>query len=127
MAPSGRIKAMDGVNPDTVWTWNAIGKRAGRLEPQRRRARSREGFLLNHLIIRNLPHEGGVRSPSNSDPVTGQAAWFDLRVASRNARTPSGACEPQFPALPLPPGWTRRRASTITAASSARARLSATR
>ena len=29
----GRIKAqvrlMDGVNPDTVWTWNAIGKRAG--------------------------------------------------------------------------------------------------
>ncbi len=20
---------MDGVNPDTVWTWNAIGKRAG--------------------------------------------------------------------------------------------------
>src|SRR6185437_2375442 len=29
----GRVKAqlrlMDGVNPDTVWTWNAIGKRAG--------------------------------------------------------------------------------------------------
>ena len=30
---SGRIEAqiklMDGVNPDTVWTWNAIGKRSG--------------------------------------------------------------------------------------------------
>ena len=29
----GRIEAqvrlMDGVNPDTCWTWNAIGKRAG--------------------------------------------------------------------------------------------------
>src|SRR6202521_5860612 len=29
----GRVKAqvklMEGVNPDTVWTWNAIGKRAG--------------------------------------------------------------------------------------------------
>src|SRR3546814_17274509 len=29
----GRIKAqvelMEGVNPDTVWTWNAIGKRRG--------------------------------------------------------------------------------------------------
>ena len=33
----GRVKAqvklMDGVNPDTVWTWNAIGKRVGRLGP----------------------------------------------------------------------------------------------
>ena len=31
-SPHGRVKAqiklMDGVNPDTVWTWNAIGKRA---------------------------------------------------------------------------------------------------
>ena len=30
---NGRVKAqvklMDGVNPDTVWTWNAIGKRSG--------------------------------------------------------------------------------------------------
>ena len=25
----GRARLMDGVNPDTVWTWNAIGKRAG--------------------------------------------------------------------------------------------------
>ena len=24
-----QIKLMDGVNPDTVWTWNAIGKRSG--------------------------------------------------------------------------------------------------
>src|SRR5690606_7603242 len=32
-SPHGRVKApiksMDGVNDDTVWTWNAIGKRAG--------------------------------------------------------------------------------------------------
>ena len=30
---------MEGVNPDTVWTWNAIGKRARRLglAPMRRR------------------------------------------------------------------------------------------
>ena len=30
---AGRLKCqvalMEGVNPDTVWTWNAIGKRAG--------------------------------------------------------------------------------------------------
>ncbi len=24
-----QVKLMDGVNPDTVWTWNAIGKRSG--------------------------------------------------------------------------------------------------
>ena len=30
---------MDGVNPDTVWTWNAIGKRSGAwdLDPTMRR------------------------------------------------------------------------------------------
>lgn len=28
-AIKAKIKTMDGVNPDTVWTWNAIGKRAG--------------------------------------------------------------------------------------------------
>jgi anaerobic selenocysteine-containing dehydrogenase len=24
-----RVRLMDGVNPHTVWTWNAIGKRSG--------------------------------------------------------------------------------------------------
>ena len=38
-----QVRLMDGVNPDTVWTWNAIGKRAGawhlaRMRPRRRRA-----------------------------------------------------------------------------------------
>ena len=25
----GQVRLMEGVNPDTVWTWNAIGKRRG--------------------------------------------------------------------------------------------------
>ncbi len=45
----GRIrvptKLMDGVNPDTVWTWNAIGKRSGRLEPRSRLARVPQGLF----------------------------------------------------------------------------------
>ena len=62
------------------------------------RTKSKKGFLLNHLISELLPErEGGYRY-SNSDPVTGQAAWYDLRVrvekavrsgrasASRNSR-----------------------------------------
>ncbi len=44
-----------------------------------------QGFLLNHLISELLPErEGGYRY-SNSDPVTGQAAWYDLRVRIEKA------------------------------------------
>ncbi len=42
---------------------------------------------------------------SNSDPVTGQAAWFDLRVRLRKcAPAEEGFAEPAFERLPLPPG-----------------------
>ena len=39
---------MEGVNPDTVWTWNAIGKRAGawNLAPQTRRRRARDSCSI---------------------------------------------------------------------------------
>jgi ferredoxin len=36
--------------PDTVWTWNAIGKRAGAWASRRRAGIQKRGFLLNHLI-----------------------------------------------------------------------------
>ena len=39
---------------------------------------SRRGFLLNHLISEELPTARG--RVSNSDPVTGQAGWYDVRV-----------------------------------------------
>jgi sulfite dehydrogenase (quinone) subunit SoeA len=79
----GRIrvptKLMDGVNPDTVWTWNAIGKRAGAWSLDPASPEFRKGFLLNHLISELLPPDGGY-SYANADPITGQAAWYDLRV-----------------------------------------------
>ena len=85
----GKIKAqaklMDGVNPDTVWTWNAIGKRSGAWGLAPDAPEAKKGFLLNHLISELLPErEGGYRY-SNSDPVTGQAAWYDLRVRVEKA------------------------------------------
>src|SRR3546814_13621264 len=70
---------MEGVNPDTVWTWNAIGKRRGAWNLSADAPEATKGFLLNHLIAELLPEQGGYRY-ANSDPVTGQAAWFDLRV-----------------------------------------------
>jgi sulfite dehydrogenase (quinone) subunit SoeA len=75
-----RVRLMDGVNPNTIWTWNAIGKRSGAWTLDKDAPESRTGFLLNHLISEYLPAGPSGRSPSNSDPVTGQAAWFDLTV-----------------------------------------------
>jgi anaerobic selenocysteine-containing dehydrogenase len=96
-----RIRTMDGVNKDTVWTWNAIGKRAGSWNLAPDAPEARQGFLLNHLISELLP--GNARR-SNSDPVTGQAAWFDLRVRVEKCKPGVEMTEPQFPILPLPPG-----------------------
>ncbi|MGF1611729.1 MAG: molybdopterin oxidoreductase family protein [Kiloniellales bacterium] len=97
----GQARLMEGVNPHTVWTWNAIGKRAGawNLAPDAPEATT--GFLLNHLIDELLPErESGYRYAC-ADPVTGQAAWYDLRVRVDKA-TPeeAGVTEPHFAALP---------------------------
>ena len=82
---NGRVAArtlhMDGVAADTVWTWNAIGKRAGAWGLAANANESVEGFLLNSLIGEWLPAVAGESPLSNSDPVTGQAAWYDLRVS----------------------------------------------
>jgi anaerobic selenocysteine-containing dehydrogenase len=102
----GRIKAqarlMDGVNPGTVWTWNAIGKRAGAWGLDPRGAEAERGFLLNHLIDDLLPARDGGYRYANADPVTGQAAWYDLRVRVEKAGAEEPArSEPRFPPLAL--------------------------
>jgi hypothetical protein len=96
------VAHMAALNENTVWTWNAIGKRKGAwaLSPEAPEATT--GFLLNHLISELLPAKGGERL-SNSDPVTGQAAWFDQRVRVERvaaADHPRAASEPEFPVLP---------------------------
>jgi len=83
-SPHGKVKAevklVTGVNPDTVWTWNAIGKRAGAWNLDENAPEARRGFLLNHIISELLPPRDDGYRYANADPVTGQAAWFDLRV-----------------------------------------------
>jgi anaerobic selenocysteine-containing dehydrogenase len=101
------IKLMDGVNPDTVWTWNAIGKRAGAWNLDPDAPEFRKGFLLNHLISELLPSDGAYRY-ANADPITGQAAWYDLRV--RIDRVPPGQAvttAPSFKILEHPASLTR--------------------
>jgi anaerobic selenocysteine-containing dehydrogenase len=103
-AIKAQIKTMDGVNPDTVWTWNAIGKRSGAWTLAPDAPEARKGFLLNHLISEHLPMEADGRRLSNSDPVTGQAAWFDLRVRIEKCEPGDETSEPQFATIPRPPG-----------------------
>ncbi len=76
----GQLALMEGTNPDTVWTWNAIGKRAGAWRLSADSPESTRGFLLNHVISEWLPAQEHAYRFANSDPVTGQAAWYDLRV-----------------------------------------------
>ncbi len=98
---NGRIKVpvalMDGVNEDTVWTWNAIGKRSGAWNLAEDASEAKDGFLLNHLISDMLPQTGEGTGHSNSDPVTGQASWFDLRVRVEKASPEeAGEIYPKF-------------------------------
>ncbi|MDQ2701471.1 MAG: molybdopterin oxidoreductase family protein [Pseudomonadota bacterium] len=84
------------VQPDTVWSWNAIGKRKRAWRLDKDAPESKQGFLLNHLISDVTP-KGDY---ANADPVTGQAAWFDLRVSIRPATDVAlGESEPQLPEL----------------------------
>jgi len=99
-----QIKTMEGLNPETVWTWNAIGKRAGSWTLAPDAPEAKKGFLLNHLISELLPAGKDGRRLSNSDPVTGQAAWFDLRVRIEKCEPGEEVSEPQFPELKSPPG-----------------------
>ena len=121
----GQIRLVDGVNPDTVWTWNAIGKRRGSLGAEGRCApRRNRGFLLNHVIGELLPADANGKRYSNSDPVTGQAAWFDLRVRIvKCAAEEAGFTEPQFERFQPAAGMSSLRPTCCASApSSARQR-----
>ncbi|MEW6312484.1 MAG: molybdopterin oxidoreductase family protein [Pseudomonadota bacterium] len=103
----GKVRCMcrhsEAVEPGTVWTWNAIGKAAGAWNLSPDANESQKGFLLNHLISEELPAAGGGNT-SNSDPVTGQAAWYDVRVRIYPAAPGEPETTlPQFDAMrPLP-------------------------
>jgi len=112
-SPWAKVRCMarhsESVEPGTVWTWNAIGKAAGAWNLAPGSNESQQGFLLNHLISEELEVRGGQRV-SNSDPVTGQAAWYDVRV--RIYKAEPGEPEhtsPQFAALEPYPAMKPRR------------------
>ncbi|MGH8030731.1 MAG: molybdopterin oxidoreductase family protein [Arenimonas sp.] len=88
------VRTVANMQPDTVWTWNAIGKRKGAWKLAPNAPEATQGFLLNPLISDVTPRG----DYANADPVTGQAAWFDLRV--RIAKTePVEESQPQLAPL----------------------------
>ena len=66
----------EAVEPGTVWTWNAIGKSPGAwgLAPE-------ANEVAQGLPAQPPDHRhAAAAATSNSDPVTGQAGWYDVRV-----------------------------------------------
>ena len=96
------VKVMDGINDKTVWTWNAIGKRRGTWNLPKNAREATDGFLLNHLIDDLLPEQAGGYRYANADPITGQAAWYDLRVQIAKTKYEEGLSQPQFKPLSPP-------------------------
>jgi anaerobic selenocysteine-containing dehydrogenase len=112
-SPWGKVRCLasysEAVEPGTVWTWNAIGKATGAWSLANDANESQRGFLLNHLISDELEADDGQRI-SNSDPITGQAGWYDVRVRIYKADAEEAASSwPQFAPLPPLPGAPKDR------------------
>lgn len=110
----GKVRCMcrfsEAVEPGTVWTWNAIGKASGAWGLTPKANESQKGFLLNHVISEELPPNDAGEHLSNSDPVTGQAAWYDVRVRIyKAADTEPKQSYPQFTPLKPLPGMEKKR------------------
>lgn len=107
VSPNGRVRAqlatMSGVNRDTLWTWNAIGKRAGAWNLSPNAPEARRGFLLNPLIPDSIESDTDGTTRAYADPITGQAAWFDLRVTLEPAPPPEPRDSDQANAGLAPP------------------------
>ncbi len=117
----GKVRCLcrysEAVEPGTVWTWNAIGKASGAWGLDGDANEAQQGFLLNHLISEELPPSSEGEHLSNSDPVTGQAGWYDVqvRIYPADAAEPK-ASSPQFDTLHPVPGQTtdRKRGRWLT-------------
>ncbi|MEH6520302.1 molybdopterin oxidoreductase family protein [Sulfitobacter sp.] len=99
------VMEMAALNENTIWTWNAIGKRKGAWALDEGAPEATKGFLLNHLIHELMPPKGDGLRWANSDPITGQAAWFDLKVAIKKVAAPTDEeSKPSMPPIKSPVG-----------------------
>jgi len=100
----------EAVEPGTVWTWNAIGKAKGAWNLTEDANESQKGFLLNHVISEELPAHDAGDHVSNSDPITGQAGWYDVQVRVYKAEPDEEhVTSPQFDNMAPYPGQEKRK------------------
>ena len=100
-----QVKLMEGCVKNTVWTWNAIAKQSGAWGLKKGANEAKDAFLMNHLISELLPKKGdALDNVTNSDPITGQAAWYDLRVKIYPVENGETGAYPQFPDMKKVPG-----------------------
>jgi hypothetical protein len=93
-----QVRLMDGVNPHTVWTWNAIGKRKGAWALDEGCAGGDEGLPAQPSDHELLPPKGGgcaIPTPTRS-PGRRRGSTCACRSRRRMAREKS---EPPFEAL----------------------------
>ena len=106
----GQVRLMDGVNPDTVWTWNAIGKRAGAWMLDGRRAGGRARLPAQPRHQRAAAARAERPAPLQLRP--GDRPGGVVRPARRVRRCERGGGggrrEPQFPALQAAAGLAAR-------------------
>ena len=105
MAGQGADQLMEGVNTHTVWTWNAIGKRAGAWNLSPEAPETKRGFLLNHVISELLP--AAARRLSLCQQRSGDRPGRLVRSAVRLVKASddeAAETSPQFMPLPRPPG-----------------------
>ena len=108
-----QVKHMEGCQKETVWTWNAIGKQGGAWGLSADANEATKGFLMNHLISERLPRAGSDLEITNSDPITGQAAWYDVCVSiTPDADTKAGTW-PEFSTVKALPG-SKKSADTLS-------------
>lgn len=100
----GRVKCQvfltEATEPNSVWTWNAIGKMQGTWGLKPEAEEGHEGFLLNHVIPHSI--KIGGRELFYGDPVTGHLAWFDTKVKVYRAEDQTPETYPEFRVEPLP-------------------------
>src|SRR5256885_16926170 len=76
-----QLKTMEGVEANTVWTWNAVGRQAGTAGGGENARGTPAGVLLNHFVSGVLPQRAGdERPPLNTMPGTRHAPWGELRA-----------------------------------------------
>ena len=65
---------------------------------------SQKGFPAQSPDLRRAAGAKHTARISNSDPITGQAAWYDVRVRIYKATDGESVTSPQFPTLQAAPG-----------------------